>query len=129
MWQALSEGSKCCVCHTDSRRGPRRPGANPFWTLQVLRLPHREEPRPTSRRTATLSRGSKSATPTQAAAYNQTRHAATLSGGSKYCACHIDRSRGPRRPGAPQPFLGALSTAPATRTEAAALSRGSEMMR
>ena len=26
-------------------------------------------------------------------------------GGSKYCACHTDRSRGPRRLGALQPFL------------------------
>ena len=70
---------------------------NLFWRLQVLRLPHGQEPRPTT-----------------------TRRAATLSGGSKYCACHTDRSRGPRRPSAPQPFLEALSTAPATRTGAAA---------
>ena len=108
---------KYCACGTDRSRGPRRPGApqpfleapipstapagrtgaaahgdqarrNPFWKLQVLRLPRRQEPRPTA-----------------------TRRAATLSGGSKYRACHADRSRGPRRPGAPQPFLEAPSTA------------------
>ena len=78
---------------------------NPFWKLPVLRLPHRQEPRPTA-----------------------TRRAATLSGGSKYCACHTDRSTAPathtgahgnqarRTPGAPQPFLEAPSTAPATQT-------------
>ena len=95
---------------------------NPFWKLQVLRLPHRQEPRPTPHR--------------QEPRPTATRHAATLSGGSKYCACHTDRSnpfwklqvlrlphrkeRGPRRPGAPQPFLEAPSTAPATQTGAAA---------
>ena len=112
--QTISRGSEYCACHTDSSRSPRRPGApqpflevlstapatqtgaaahgdqarrNPFWRLQVLRLPHRQEPRPTA-----------------------TRGAATLSGTSKYCACHTDRSRGPRRPGAPQPFLEAPNT-------------------
>ena len=140
--------SKYCACHANRSRGPRRPGApepfleapstapatqtgaaahgdqarrnleapstapatqtgaaahgdqarqNPFWRLQVLRLPRRQEPRPTA-----------------------TRRAATLSGGSKYCACHANRSRGPRRPGAPEPFLEAPSTAPATQTGAAA---------
>ena len=43
-----------------------------------------------------------------------TRRAATLSGGSKCCACHTDRSRGPQQPDAPQPFLEPSSTAPAT---------------
>ena len=38
----------------------------------------------------------------------------------KYCACHANRSRGPQRPGAPQLFLEAPSTAPATQTGAAA---------
>ena len=129
----LSGGSKYCACHTDRSRGPRRPGApqpfleapstapatqkgaaahsdqarhNPFWKLQVLRLPRKQEPRPTA-----------------------TRRAATLSGCSKYCACHTDRSRGQRRPGAPQPFLEAPSTAPATQTatrRAATLSGGSK---
>ena len=64
---------------------------NLFYRLQVLRLPRKQKPRPTA-----------------------TRRAATLSGGSKYCACLTDRSRGPRRPGAEQPFLEAPSTAPAT---------------
>ena len=68
---------------------------NPFWRLQVLRLPRRQEPRPTATRR-------------------------TLSAGSKYCACRTDSSRGPRRPGAPQPFLEAPISAPATQTEAAA---------
>ena len=115
---------------------------NSSWRLQVLRLPHRQEPRPTATsRAATLSGGSK-----YCACHTDKsrgpRRAATLSGGSKYCACHTDRSRGPRRPGAPQPFLEAPchtdksrgprrpgapqpfveapSTAPATRTGAAA---------
>ena len=86
----LSGSSKYCACHTEraATHGDQA-RRNPFWRLQVLRLPHRQEPRPTA-----------------------TRRAATLSGGSKYCACHRERSRGPRRPGAPQPFLEAPSTAP-----------------
>ena len=48
-----------------------------------------------------------------------TRRAATLSRDSEYCACHADRSRGQRRPGAPQPVVEVLSTAPATQTGAA----------
>ena len=57
--------------------------------------------------------------------YTQQRHLHTAScqtifRSSKYCACHTDSSRGPRRPGAPQPFLEALSTAPATQTGAVA---------
>ena len=72
-------------------------------------------------------------------AHLHTASCQTLSRGSEYCACHTDRSRGPaatrraatlsatqteadrdqRRPGAPQPFLEALSTAPATQTGAA----------
>ena len=98
----LSGGSKYCACHANrnaahgdqARQNPfwsTQTGAaahgdqarrNPFWRLQVLRLPRKQEPRPTA-----------------------TRRARTLSGGSKYCACHADRSRGPRRQGAPQPFL------------------------
>ena len=57
--------------------------------------------------------------------YTQQRHlhtasCQTISRGSEYCACHTDRSRGPRRAGAPQPFLEAPSIAPATQTAAAA---------
>ena len=154
--------SKYCACHANKRRGPRRPGTpqpfleapstapgtqtgtaahgdqarqNPFWRLQVVRLP-----RTATRRAATLSGGSKYCTcdtnrnrgprrpepfleAPSTAPSTQTEAAAratTLPGGSKYCACHADRSRGPRRPGAPQPLLEAPSTAPAAQTGAAA---------
>ena len=78
-----SGGSKYCAC---------RP--NHFWRLQVLRLPHKQEPRPSgdqARRKpkycachADRSRGPAA-----------TRRAASPSGRSKYCACHADRRRGP----------------------------------
>ena len=40
-----------------------------------------------------------------------TRRAATLSRGSEHCACHTDTTGNQQRPGAPQPFLEAPSTA------------------
>ena len=46
--------------------------------------------------------------PTQTGAATATKHAASLSGGSKYCVCHTDRSRGQRRPSTPQAFLKAF---------------------
>ena len=147
------QGGGCAAA--DRSRGPRRPGApqpfleapstapatqtgaaarrcrNPFWRLQVLRLPRRQKPRPTVIRRLRLPRDQARRNPfwrlqvlrlprKQEPRPTATRRAATLSGSSKYSACHADRSRGPRRPGAPQPFLEALSTAPATQREAAA---------
>ena len=134
---ATLSGSKYCACRTDRSRGPRRPRApqpfldpstapaaqtgaaahsdqarrnpfwrlqvlpatqtgaaearrNPFWRLQVLRLARRNH----FWRLQVL----------RLAHRQEPRPTAT-------CAC------GPRRPGAPQPFLEALSTAPARETE------------
>ena len=80
----------------------------PYQMASVLRLPHRQKPRPTAtRRTATLSGSSKyCACQADRPRPTATRRAATLSGGSKYCACHANRSCGPRRPGAPLRWRG-----------------------
>ena len=60
----------CCLPH---KQEPRPSGdqarRKPFWKLQVLRLTHKQKQRPSG---------------------DQPRR-----GGSKYCACHADRSRGP----------------------------------
>ena len=143
--QTLSRGFEYCACHTDSHR---RPAATTRAATLSRRSEycacHRDRSRgpAATRRAATLSgRSEYCACHTDSSrGPAATRRAATLSGRSEYCACHTDRSRGPaatrrattlsrgsatqtetgaqRRPGAPQPFLEALSIAPATQTEA-----------
>ena len=70
---------------------------SPFWRLWTLRPP----------------RGRQQAAPAA------TTRAAAPSGGSGYCACQEDSQRRQR---APQPFLEALATAPATRKKASGTS-------
>ena len=74
---APSGGSKYCACHATSSRG--HGGANPrrtsFRRGCVLRLPHKEQPRPRRRQLCVL-------------------RLSVRSGGSVYCACHATTSRG-----------------------------------
>ena len=139
-----SGGSKYCACHADRSRNPfclprrqePRPSGdqarrNPFWRLQVLRLHGAAAqrrpgaPQPPSTAPARRTGGSKyCACHTDRSRGPAATRRATLSGGSKYCACHADRSRGPaatRR--TTPPLLQAPSTAPATQTGAAAQRR------
>ena len=97
---APSGGSVYCACHTKSSRGhcgdnPRR---SSFRRLCVLRLPHKEQPRPLRRQSAPqlLQEALCTAPATQraAAATPATIRAAAPSGSSVYCACHTKRSRG-----------------------------------
>ena len=97
---APSGGSVYCACHTKSSRGhsgdnPRR---NSFRRLCLLRLPHKEQPRPLRRQSAPqlLQDALCTAPATQraAAATAATIRAAAPSGGSVYCACHTKSSRG-----------------------------------
>ena len=97
---APSGGSVYCACHTKSSRGhcgdnPRR---SSFRRLCVLRLPHKEQPRPLRRQSAPqlLQEALCTAPATQraAAATPATIRAAAPSGGSVYCACHTKSSRG-----------------------------------
>ena len=150
---APSGGSVYCACHTKSSRG--HSGDNPrrssFRKLCVLRLPHKEQPRPLRRQSAPqlLQEALCTAPATQraAAATAATIRAAAPSGGSVYCACHTQSSRGHsgdnprrssvrklcvlrlpheeqprplRRQSAPQLLQDALCTAPATQRAAAA---------
>ena len=97
---APSGRSVYCACHTKSSRG--HSGDNPrrssFRTLCVLRLPHKEQPRPLRRQSAPqlLQEALCTAPATQraAAATPATIRAAAPSGGSVYCACHTKSSRG-----------------------------------
>ena len=93
-------GSVYCACHTKSSRGhcgdnPRR---SSFRRLCVLRLPHKEQPRPLRRQSAPQLRQealcTAPATQRAAAATPATIRAAAPSGGSVYCACHTKSSRG-----------------------------------
>ena len=89
-----------CACHTKSSRG--HSGDNPrrssFRRLCVLRLPHKEQPRPLRRQSAPqlLQEALCTAPATQraAAATAAIIRAAAPSGGSVYCACHTKSSRG-----------------------------------
>ena len=120
---APSGSSVYCACHTKSSRG--HSGDNPrrssFRTLCVLRLPHKEQPRPLRRQSAPqlLQEALCTAPATQraAAATPATIRAAAPSGSSVYCACHTKSSRGHA---APQLLQEALCTAPATQRAAAA---------
>ena len=97
---APSGRSVYCACHTKRSRG--HSGDNPrrssFRTLCVLRLPHKEQPRPLRRQSAPqlLQEALCTAPATQraAAATPATIRAAAPSGGSVYCACHTKSSRG-----------------------------------
>ena len=133
----LSRGSEYCACHTERSRGPaatRRAATLSRGCEYCACHTDRSRGPAATRRAATLSRRSeycachtdRSRSSEYCACHTErsrgpaaTRRAATLSRSSEYCACRTDRSRGPRRPGAPQPFLEALSTAPATQTGAA----------
>ena len=93
-----------CACHTKSSRGhcgdnPRCSSFRRLW-LCVLRLPHKEQPRPLRRQSAPqlLQEALCTAPATQraAAATPATIRAAAPSGGSVYCACHTKSSRGHR---------------------------------
>ena len=132
---APSGSSVYCAYHTKSRRG--HSGDNPrrssFRTLCVLRLPHKEQPRPLRRQSAPqlLQEALCPAPATQraAAATAATIRAAAPSGCSVYCACHAKSRRGHcgdsilplphkserplRRQSAPQLLQEALCTAPA----------------
>ena len=97
---APSGRSVYCACHTKNRRGHcgdklRR---SSFRKLCVLRLPHKEQPRPLRRQSAPqlLQEALCTAPATQraAAATAATIRAAAPSGGSVYCACHTKSSRG-----------------------------------
>ena len=147
---APSEGSVYCACHAERRRGPAgdNPRPSSFRRLCVLRLPHKEKPRFSRRQSAPqlLQKALCTAPARQreAAAQPATICAAAPSGGSVYCACQAERSRGPagdnprrgrlcvlrlprkgeprpsRRQSAPQLLQKALCTAPATQRESAA---------
>ena len=123
---APSGGSVYCVCHAKRSRGPAgdNPRRSSFRRLCVLRLPRKEEPRPSRRQSALLQEALCTASATQrgAAAQPATIRAAAPSGGSVYCVCQAKRSRGPagdnpRRSSFSQE---ALSIAPATHREGAA---------
>ena len=133
--QPGAPAGKYSACHADRSRGPRQPGApqlfleapstapatRPGAPPPILEAPstaRKQEPRPTATRRAATLCGSlpRRQEPRPTATRRAKRPPATqqepLSEGSKYCACHTDRSHGPR---------------PTRR--AATLSRGSEMMR
>ena len=96
---APSRGSVYCVCHAKRSRGPAgdNPRRSSFRRLCVLRLPRKEEPRPSRRQSALLQEALCTASATQrgAAAQPATIRAAAPSRGSVYCVCHAKRSRGP----------------------------------
>ena len=98
---APSGGSVYCTCHATSSRGPAgdNPRRSSFTRLCVLRLPRKEEPRPSRRQSAPqlLQEALCTAPATQqvAAAQPATIRAAAPSRGSVYCVCHAKRSRGP----------------------------------
>ena len=148
---APSAGSVYCVCHAKRSRGPAgdNPRRSSFRRLCVLRLPRKEEPRPSRRQSALLQEALCTASATQrgAAAQPATIRAAAPSRGSVYCVCQAKRSRGPagdnprrssfrrlcvlrlprkeeprpsRRQSAPQLLHEALCTASATQRGAAA---------
>ena len=91
-----------CACHTKSSRG--HSGDNPrrssFRTLCVLRLPHKDQPRPLRRQSApqllqdALCTAPATQRPAAAAATPATIRATAPSGRSVYCACHTTNSRG-----------------------------------
>ena len=97
---APSGGSVYCACHTKSSRG--HSGDNPrrssFRRLCVLRLPHKEQPRPLRRQSAPQllqeALCTASAAQRAAAATLATIRAAAPSGSSVYCACHTKNRRG-----------------------------------
>ena len=99
--RAPSGGSVYCVCHAKRSRGPAgdNPRRSSFTRLCVLRLPGKEEPRPSRRQSAPqlLQEALCTASATQrgAAAQPATIRAAAPSRGSVYCVCHAKRSRGP----------------------------------
>ena len=118
---APSQGSVYCACHTKSSRGqcgdnPRR---SSFRRLCVLRLPHKEQPRPLRRQSAPqlLQEALCTAPATQKAA---AATPATIRGSSVYCLPHEEQPRPLRRQSAPQLLQEALCTAPATQRAAAA---------
>ena len=98
---APSGGSVYCVCHAKRSRGPAgdNPRRSSFTRLCVLRLPGKEEPRPSRRQSAPqlLQEALCIASATQrgAAAQPATIRAAAPSRGSVYCVCQAKRSRGP----------------------------------
>ena len=98
---APSGGSVYCVCQAKRSRGPAgdNPRRSSFRRLCVLRLPRKEEPRPSRRQSVPqlLQEALCTASATQrgAAAQPATIRAAAPSGGSVYCVCHAKRSRGP----------------------------------
>ena len=135
-----------CACHAKESGGPAgdNPRRSSFRRLCVLRLPRREKPRPSRQQSAPQLLQeplcTAPATQREAAAQPATIRAAAASGGSEYCACYAQRSRGPagdnprpssfrslcvlrlprkgepwpsRRQSAPQLLQEALSTAPA----------------
>ena len=148
---APSGGSVYCVCHAKRSRGPAgdNPRRSSFRRLCVLRLPRKEEPRPSRRQSAPqlLQEALCTASATQRGAAAQPATIRAPSGGSVYCVCHAKRSRGPagdnprrssftrlcvlrlpgkeeprpsRRQSAPQLLQEALCTASATQRGAAA---------
>ena len=98
---APSGGSVYCVCHAKRSRGPAgdNPRRSSFTRLFVLRLPRKEEPRPSRRQSAPQLQQealcTAPATQQVAAAQPATIRAAAPSRGSVYCVCHAKRSRGP----------------------------------
>ena len=116
----LSKGSEYCACHTERSRGPAATGraATSSGGSEYCAC-HTERSRgpAATGRAATSSRRSEycACQTERSRGPAATGRAATSSGGSEYCACHTERTRGP---GA-QPFLEALSTAPATQRGAA----------
>ena len=97
---APSRGSVYCVCQAKRSRGPAgdNPRRSSFRRLCVLRLPRKEEPRPSRRQSAPQllheALCTASATQRGAAAQPATIRAAAPSGRSVYCACHATASRG-----------------------------------
>ena len=136
------------VLRLPRRQEPRPSGdqarRNPFWRLQVLRLPCQRWPgapqpvleapsiAPATQTGAAAQRRPGAPQPFLEALKRSrgpaaTRRAATLSRGSEYCACHTDRSRGPaatRR--AATACHTERSRGPAATRRAATLSRRSE---
>ena len=98
---APSRGSVYCVCQAKRSRGPAgdNPRRSSFRRLCVLRLPRKEEPRPSRRQSAPQllheALCTASARQRGAAAQPATIRAAAPSGGSVYCVCHAKKSRGP----------------------------------
>ena len=125
---APSGGSVYCACHTKSSRGhcgdnPRR---SSFRRLCVLRLPHKEQPRPLRRQSAPqlLQEALCTAPATQIkSSRGHSGDNPRRSSFRKLCVLrlpHEEQPRPLRRQSAPQLLQEALCTAPATQRAAAA---------